>query len=82
MIAYLRIHSFAHYSKDEDFEKQFDVLQTALDEVFQKCTPLQTDKVVPGCSPRIAGCEATRKISWTSCRIPVRPFVVILKAGN
>jgi Peptidase family S41 len=38
LIAYLRIHSFAHYSKDEDFEKQFDVLQTALDEVFKNAS--------------------------------------------
>src|SRR5262245_37060588 len=44
--------------------------------------PFQTDKLLPGCSPRTAGCEATRKISWTSCRIPVSPFVVIAYAGQ
>jgi C-terminal processing protease CtpA/Prc len=35
LIAYLRIHSFARYSKDDDFEKQLEVLQTALDEIFK-----------------------------------------------
>jgi hypothetical protein len=34
LIAYLRIHSFARYSND-DFEKQLDVLQAALDEIFK-----------------------------------------------
>jgi hypothetical protein len=34
-IAYLRIHSFARYSKDADFGKQLEVLQTALDEIFK-----------------------------------------------
>jgi hypothetical protein len=34
-IAYLRIHSFARYSKDDDFEKQLETLQTALDEIFK-----------------------------------------------
>jgi hypothetical protein len=34
-IAYLRIHSFARHSKDDDFGKQLEVLQTALDEVFK-----------------------------------------------
>jgi len=35
LIAYLRIHSFARYSKDDDFEKQLEVLQAALDEIFK-----------------------------------------------
>lgn len=35
LIAYLRIHSFARYSQDDDFEKQLEVLQTALDEIFK-----------------------------------------------
>jgi len=34
-IAYLRIHSFARYSEDDDFEKQLEVLQAALDEIFK-----------------------------------------------
>src|ERR1051326_7008970 len=34
-IAYLRIHSFARYSKDDDFGKQLEVLQAALDEIFK-----------------------------------------------
>ena len=34
-IAYLRIHSFARYSKYDDFEKQLEVLQAALDEIFK-----------------------------------------------
>lgn len=35
LIAYLRIHSFAGYSKDDDFEKQLVVLEAALDEIFK-----------------------------------------------
>jgi hypothetical protein len=35
LIRYLRIHSFAPYSKDDDFEKQLQVLQAALDEIFK-----------------------------------------------
>jgi len=35
MIAYLRIHSFARYSKDDDYEKQLAVLEAALDEIFK-----------------------------------------------
>ncbi len=35
LIPYLRIHSFARYSKDDDFEKQLEVLQAALDEIFK-----------------------------------------------
>jgi hypothetical protein len=35
LIAYLRIHTFARYSKDNDFEKQLEVLQAALDEIFK-----------------------------------------------
>jgi Peptidase family S41 len=35
LIAYLRIHSFARYSKDDEFEKQLGVLQAALDEIFK-----------------------------------------------
>ncbi|MDR3703137.1 MAG: S41 family peptidase [Candidatus Sulfopaludibacter sp.] len=35
LIEYLRIHSFARYSKDDDFEKQLAVLQAALDEIFE-----------------------------------------------
>ena len=35
VIAYLRIHSFARYAKDDDFGKQLDVLQAALDEIFK-----------------------------------------------
>jgi len=34
-IAYLRIHSFARYSKDDGFEKQLEVLQAALNEIFK-----------------------------------------------
>ena len=34
-VAYLRIYSFAHYSKDEDFQKQLAALDTALDEIFK-----------------------------------------------
>jgi hypothetical protein len=35
LIPYLRIHSFARYSKDDGFEKQLEVLQAALDEIFK-----------------------------------------------
>lgn len=34
-IAYLRIHSFARYSKGDDFGKQLDALEAALDEIFK-----------------------------------------------
>jgi hypothetical protein len=38
LIAYLRIQSFAGYSKDDDFEKQVDVLKAALDEIFKNAS--------------------------------------------
>lgn len=35
IIGYLRIHSFSDYSKDREFVKQLDALETALDEIFK-----------------------------------------------
>jgi hypothetical protein len=35
LIRYLRIHSFARYSKDDNFEKQLEILHAALDEIFK-----------------------------------------------
>jgi peptidase S41-like protein/tricorn protease-like protein len=40
VIGYLRIHSFSRYSKDREFVKQLDALETALDDIFKDSTKL------------------------------------------
>jgi peptidase S41-like protein/tricorn protease-like protein len=40
-IGYLRIHSFSGYSNDNEFMKQLDALETALDEIFKDSAKLK-----------------------------------------
>jgi hypothetical protein len=51
-IGYMRIHSFARYSRDREFVKQLDALETALDDIFKdsgKLTGLVIDvRINPG----------------------------------
>jgi hypothetical protein len=39
-IGYLRVHSFSNYSRDDEFIKQLDALESALDEIFKDSTKL------------------------------------------
>jgi len=39
-IGYLRIHSFSGYSKDDEFMKQLDALESALDDIFKDSAKL------------------------------------------
>lgn len=39
-IGYLRVHSFSNYSKDDEFVKQLDALESALDEIFKDSAKL------------------------------------------
>jgi Peptidase family S41 len=65
-IGYLRIHSFSGYSKDREFVKQLDALESALDDIFRdsaKLTGLVIDVRINGGGSDVFGVSIASRLA-------------------